>query len=141
LQLLQIELNRAIMAMAGEARALYDRKQVSGLQVSDQDALTAAISTVRDDATGRSWLAVCYATKSKVKLQSTGSGLEALQTLLADKTDKVYYALKGCLDASGKARMLAITWTGEHTPAVKKGRVTLHAGAMESLLPNAAARV
>lgn len=128
--------------MVGQAKALYTRKTESGLQVSDASALEEAIAAIREDSSGLSWCTVCYATKSKVKLQSSGGdGLAGLAKLLSEKEDKVYYAIKGCLDSSGKNRFIAITWTGSKCPAMKKGRVSMHGGAMETVLPGAVARI
>jgi len=125
--------------MSGAAKALYDRKSESGLQVAEESALHEALSAVREDP--EAWFTLCYLTKSKVKVQSTGSGLESLANLLLEKSDKVYYAMKGAFDIDGKPRMLAITWAGAHASAMKKGRISMHGGAIEAILTGAIARV
>jgi len=106
----------------------------SGLRFEDETAFRTAITTVKNDTGGNTWLLARYAAKDTLGLVATGTGgVEAwIEQLEADNVNFVYMRVTDRVDKTDAIKFVFVKYQPESVGAIKKGQINAKKGEIEA---------
>jgi hypothetical protein len=126
--------------LAGEEAKLYERKNQSGIDVSDP-ALVEAWEGVKNDERPFAWCSATYAAGGgdRIVLHAKGEGGFAGLVSSFENDSVVYCGLRIRVD--GLTKFVFVTWLGPDVSGMRRARVSMHLNALGNFFEGTVAQV